>query len=199
MKPPIDRIVTLAGKEGLLRSRDLAEHRIARTYLGLAVRRGLLAKVGRGLYAAPDEPVSERAALVEVCKRVPRGVLCLLTALRYHEIGTQSPADVWVAVRSKDRKPTSAHLGLRVVRFSERAMREGVSVSHIGGVAIRMTNPARTVADCFKYRNKIGMDVAVEALRDCRRKRLATVSQLAEYAKLNRVLNVMRPYLEALG
>jgi predicted transcriptional regulator of viral defense system len=198
-KTPIDRLVALAGEAGLLRPRDLASHGIARIYLALAVRRGLLTKVGRGLYARAEQPITEYASLTEASKRVPRGVLCLLTALRFHEIGTQNPADVWLAVRSKDRKPTVEHLRLRVVRFSERAMREGVEERHIGGVTVRVTNPARTVADCFKYRNKIGIDVAIEALRECCRMRLASPAQLADFAKANRVLSVIRPYLEALG
>ena len=196
---PIDRLVALAKEAGLLRPRDLAAHGIARTYLTLAVRRGRLTKVGRGLYAVAESPITENAALVEVGKRVPRGILCLLTALRFHEIGTQNPADVWLAVRSKDRKPGVEHIRLRIVRFSERAMTDGVDEHHIGGVRVRMTNPPRTVVDCFKYRNKIGLDVAVEALRECRRMRLATPGQLADYAKASHVLNVMRPYLEALA
>jgi len=196
---PIERLVALARKSGLLRPRDLAGHGIARTYLTLAIRRGRLTKVGRGLYAAAESSITENASLMEACKRAPRGVVCLLTALRFHEIGTQNPADVWLAVRSKDRKPRVEHLRLRIVRFSERAMTEGVDEHHIGGVTVRMTNPPRTVVDCFKYRNKIGLDVAVEALRECRRQRRATPAELADYAKANHVLNVMRPYLEALA
>lgn len=196
---PIDRLVALTKQAGLLRPRDLADHGIARTYLTLATKQGRIIKVGRGLYAVADSPITENASLVEVCKRVPRGILCLLTALRFHEIGTQSPADVWLAIRSKARKPRVEHIRLRIVRFSERAMTEGVDEHHIGGITVRMTNPSRTVVDCFKYRNKIGLDVAVEALRECRRMRLATPAQLADYAKANHVLNVMRPYLEALA
>ena len=196
---PIDRLVALAKEAGLLRPRELTAYGIARTYLKLAVRRGRLAKVGRGLYAVGGAPVAGNIALAEVCKLVPRGVLCLLTALRFHEIGTQNPADVWLAVRAKDRKPQVRHIRLRIVRFSERAMTEDVGEHYIGGVKVRMTNPHRTVVDCFKYRNKIGLDVAVEALRECRRMRLATPGQLADCAKANHVLNVMRPYLEALA
>ncbi len=197
--PHLNRLITLAGRAGLLRPRDLASHGIARVYLALAVQRGLLKKVGRGLYAKAEQPITEYASLAEACKRVPRGVLCLLTALRFHEIGTQNPADVWLAIRVKDRKPTTEHLRLRVVRFSERDMQEGVEERRVGGVTIRVTNPARTVTDCFRYRNKIGIDVAIEALRECRRLRLASPSQLAECAKAKRVFNVIRPYLEAMG
>ena len=198
-KPPMDRLVALADEAGLLRPRDLAAYGIARIYLALAVQRGLLKKIGHGLYAKSEQPIMEYASLAEASKRVPRGVLCLLTALRFHEIGTQNPADVWIAIRSKDRKPTVEHLRLRVVRFSERAMRDGVEERRVGGVTIRVTNPARTVVDCFKFRNKIGSDVAIESLRECRRLRLASPAQLADFAKANRVFNVMRPYLEALG
>lgn len=198
-KKPIERLVELAGAAGLLRSRDLAAHGIARTYLGLAVQRGMLRREGRGLYAVPDAPITEYATLAEVCKRVPRGVICLLTALRVHDIGTQNPPDVWLAIRRKDRKPKLAYPRLRIVRFSERAMTEGVEERNIGGVVIRITTRARTVADCFKYRNKVGLDVAIEAVRECVGKRRCTPDELWRAGKVCRVANVMRPYLEAMG
>lgn len=198
-KPPLDRLIDLAGTAGLLRPRDLANQGIARTYLGMAVQRGMLKRLGRGLYAVAEAPVIENATLAEVCKRVPRGIICLLTALRFLEIGTQNPPDVWLALRSKDRRPMLEYPRLRIVRFPGRGMTEGVEEHRIGGVVVRITNPAKTVADCFKYRNKIGLDVAIEAMRECLRLRLATPSQIAEYAKINRGFNVMRPYLEAMA
>jgi len=198
-KPTLDRLVDLTDTTGLLRPRDLADHGIARTYLGLAVQCGKLKRVGRGLYAVADTPPIENSTLAEVCKRVPRGVICLLTALRFHEIGTQSPPDVWMAIRSKDRRPMLEYPRLRIVRFSERTMAEGVEEHRIGGVLVRITSPAKTVADCFKYRNKIGLDVAIEAMRECVRQRRCTPNELWKQGQVCRVANVMRPYLEAIS
>lgn len=197
-KPLLDRLIELANAAGLLRARDLASHGIARTYLGLAVQQGRLKRVGRGLYALADAPIIENITLAEVCKRVPQGVICLLTALRFHELGTQNPPDVWLAIRSNDRRPRLEYPRLRIVRFSERAMTEGVEKRKIGGVIVRITSPAKTVADCFKYRNKIGLDVAIEAMRECVRQRRCPTAELWKQAQGCRVANIMRPYLEAL-
>jgi predicted transcriptional regulator of viral defense system len=197
-KPPMNRLIMLTGSSGLLRPRDLASRGIARTYLGLAVKRGTLTQVGRGLYAVPDAPVVQNAALAEVCKRVPHGVICLLSALRFHEIGTQNPSDVWLAVRHQDHKPAFIYPRIRLVRFSERSMADGIEKHNIGGVIVRITNPGKTIADCFKYRNKIGLDVAIEALRECVRQRRCTPDELWKHGEVCRVANVMRPYLEAM-
>ena len=196
---PIQNLLKLAGKTGILRARDAEENGIARTYLQLAVRRGLLTRVGRGLYSLPEAEASEQRSLVEIAKRVPGGVVCLLSALQFHGLTTQSPSEVWLAIGEKARKPKAEYPPLRIVRFSGKALTEGVAEQGIEGVTVRVTNPAKTVADCFKYRNKIGLDVALEALRDCRRKRKATADELWQYAKVCRVTNVMRPYLEAVA
>jgi predicted transcriptional regulator of viral defense system len=196
---PMDRLIEMARAEGLLRPRDLTVQGIPRTYLQIAVQHGLLEQVGRGLYSIPAAPLTGNYSLAEVCKRVPRGVICLLTALRYHEIGTQNPSDVWLAIRSKDRKPVLRQPRLKIVRFSDRAMTEGIEERTIGGVLVHITNPARTVADCFKYRNKTGLDVAIEAMRECVKKRKCTPDELWQSGKICRVANIMRPYLEAIG
>lgn len=196
---PLNKLLKLAGKTGILRARDAEQNGIAGTYLQLAVERGLLTRVGRGLYSLPEVEATEHRALAEACKRVPGGVVCLLSALQYHGLTTQSPSEVWLAIDEKARKPKVEYPPLRIVRFSGEALTEGVTESVIEGVKVRVTNPAKTVADCFKYRNKIGLDVALEALRDCRRKRKATTDDLWRYAKVCRVTNVMRPYLEAVA
>jgi predicted transcriptional regulator of viral defense system len=165
----------------------------------MAVARGLLTRVGRGLYTLAEAEATEQRSLVEVVKRVPDGVVCLLSALQFHGLTTQSPSEVWLAIGEKARKPKAEYPPLRIVRFSGKAQTEGVAEQEIEGVTVRVTNPAKTVADCFKYRNKIGLDVALEALRDCRRKRKATADELWRYAKVCRVTNVMRPYLEAVA
>ena len=198
IKKPIERLMTLAQQSGLLRPRDLAAQGIARTYLQLAVQQGLLKKVRRGVYSLPEAPITEHRTLIEVCTRVPRGVLCLLTALRFHEIGTQNPPDIWLAIGTKDHKPVLHHPRLQIVRFSGKALTEGIEEHTVGNTVIRVTNPAKTVADCFKYRNKIGLDVALEALKEVWRHRRCTANELQKYAEICRVSKVMRPYMEAI-
>jgi predicted transcriptional regulator of viral defense system len=129
---------------------------------------------------------------------VPHGVVCLLSALRFHRLTTQAPFEVWLAIDRKARRPRVKHPPLRVVRFSGPALTEGVEEHTLEGVPVRVTTPARTVVDCFAYRNKVGLDVALEALRDCRRQRKATMDELHRAARVRRMANVMRPYLESL-
>ncbi|MBN1137966.1 MAG: type IV toxin-antitoxin system AbiEi family antitoxin domain-containing protein [Anaerolineae bacterium] len=191
------RILEIVEQEGVLRPRDLDANAIPRIYLSRLCDRGLLQRVGRGLYVLPNADISEHHTLAEACKRVPHGVVCLLSALRFHGLTTQSPSEVWVAIGNKAWRPQVDYPPLRFVRFSARALEAGVEEHSIEGVLIRVYNPAKTVADCFKYRNKIGLDVALEALRDCRRQRRCTNDELWHYAKICRVANVMRPYMEA--
>lgn len=182
----------------MLRPRDLAVHRIARQYLRLAQQRGLIRKIGRGLYVASDFEPGEQHSLVQAAKRVPQGVVCLLSALRYHEITTQAPFEVWLALDRKRRFPKVEYPSLHIVRFSGRMLTFGVETHRVEGVPVRVYGVAKTVTDCFRYRNKIGLDVALEALRDAVRKRRVTMDQLWEAARVCRVSRVMRPYLEAI-
>jgi predicted transcriptional regulator of viral defense system len=162
------------------------------------VRQGLLERPSRGLYRLPAAEVSENHTLAELAKRVPRAVICLLTALRFHELTTQSPHEVWLAIGGKQRPPRIRDRKVRIVRFSGPAMEHGIQEYMIEGVKVRVYGPAKTVADCFKFRAKIGQGVAIEALRDCLHGRKATPAELWEAAKVCRVASVMRPYLEAL-
>lgn len=191
------QILEIVAEAGVLRPRDLEAHGIPRIYLSRLCERGLLDRVGRGLYVLPDADVSEHHTLAEAGKRVPHGVVCLLSALRFHGLTTQSPSEVWLAIANKAWRPQVDYPPLRFVRFSERTLEAGVEEHSIEGILVRIYNPAKTVADCFKYRNKIGLDVALEALRDCRRQRRCTNDELWHYAKICRVANVMRPYMEA--
>lgn len=193
------RVLEIVEQAGVLRPRDLDAHGIPRIYLSRLCERGLLQRVGRGLYVLPNVDVSEHHTLAEACKRVPQGVVCLLSALRYHGLTTQSPFEVWLAIGSKAWRPQVDYPKLRFVRFSARTLEAGVEEHSIEGVLVRVYNPAKTVADCFKYRNKIGLDVALEALRDCRRQRQCTHDEIWHYAKICRVANVMRPYIEAIS
>lgn len=146
----------------------------------------------------PDRPVSEHTTLAEVGRRVPKGVFCLLTALSFHHLTTQSPFQVWLAIGNKATAPRLDYPALRLARFSAVAMTEGVDEHLVDGVVIRVTSVDRTVVDCFKYRNKIGLDVALEALRDAWRERRMNNDAVWRYAKMARVANVMRPYLESV-
>lgn len=193
------RIIAFIQARGLVRPRDLEALGIARVALTRAVRRGHLERVGRGLYGLPGRQISEHGSLAEVVRRVPKGVVCLLSALRFHGITTQAPYEVWLAIGGKAARPRLDYPPLRIVRFSGPALSEGAEVHVVDGVAVRVTGVAKTVADCFKYRNKIGLDVALEALRDAWENRRAGSDKLWYYAKVCRVANVMRPYLDSLA
>ena len=156
-------------------------------------------RVGRGLYVARGAKPTEHHSLAQASKRMPKGVVCLLSALRFHDLTTQSPFEVWLAIGEKSRLPKQENPQLRIVRFSTKALTYGVQGHRIEGVPVRVFTPAKTVADCFRYRNKIGLDVALEALRDCKRKRKATMDEIWKAAKVCRVANVMRPYLESIS
>ena len=195
---PILKVTKLAKTMGVLRPRDLDAHGIPRQYLKMAEEQGLVVRSGRGLYMAADAPVTELHTIAEASKRVPRGVVCLISALKFHGIGTQSPFEVWIAIGEKDRRPTVDIPPLRVFRFSKHSLAFGQETHRIEGVPTRIFSIAKTVADCFKYRNKIGLDVALEALRECLNRRRATPSALWEAAKVCRVANVIKPYMEAL-
>jgi len=181
------------------RSRDLVAAGLSRSEISRRVAAGTLVRLSRGLYALPSYQGGANAALVEVAQRAPKVVFCLLTALRVHELTTQSPHEVWIAIGNKDHPPRMPYPRLRTVRFAPASLNAGVETVEIDGTNIRVTNVAKTVADCFKFRSKVGLDVALEALREARRARRATIDELWQFAEVDRVVNVMRPYLEALG
>jgi predicted transcriptional regulator of viral defense system len=193
----IQRILELAAHQPLVRPRDVEAHGIARESLLRLYRQGFLVRAARGVYALADSPSSEHHSLAVAAKRVSRGVICLLSALRFHGLTTQDPHEVWIAIDFKARKPSIQSPALRVVRFSGRALVEGTEEHEIEGVQVHVYSVAKTVADCFKYRHKIGTDVAIEALRDALRSRKASIDDIHRYAKVCRVANVMRPYLES--
>lgn len=193
-----DKILELVRKVGVLRPRDLDSSNIPRTYLSRLCEAGKLQRIGRGLYVLPNSSVTENHSLAEACKRVPKGVVSLLSALRFHNLTTQSPFEVWLAIGEKAWRPRMEYPPLRIVRFSQATLNAGVEKHQIEGVTVHVYSPAKTVADCFKYRNKIGLDVAIEALRECWQSRRCTMDDLWHYADICRVQNVMRPYLESL-
>jgi predicted transcriptional regulator of viral defense system len=186
------------GKHGIVRPRDLEVLGIPREYLLRLYRRGKLSRTGRGVYTLPDAAITERHSYAEVAKRVPGAVLCLLTALAFHEITTQNPSSIWIALGKGSRTPSLESHSLRIVRLSGPSLTEGIESHHVEGVSVRVYSAAKTVADCFKFRNKIGLDIAIEALRDCLSQRKASINDIYRYAKICRVSNVIRPYMEAI-
>lgn len=199
MDSAAEKLIDLVRSQGLIRPCDLVPLGIPRISLTRAVRRGQLERLGRGLYGLPGREVSAHGSLAEVACRVPRGVICLLSALRFHGLTTQAPFEVWLAIENKAIAPKFDYPPLRIVRFSGAALTEGVEEHVVDGVAVRVTGVAKTVADCFKYRNKIGLDVALEALREAWHEKRMTSDDLWRYAKVCRVANVMRPYLDSLA
>lgn len=193
-----ETVLKLARSRPLLRARDLKAQGIPTIALTRLVAAGKIERVARGLYSQPSRSISAHRSLAEASLRVPRGVVCLLSALRVHEIGTQAPFEVWMAIPQRMVAPRLDQPTLRVVRMSEPALAAGIQTVVVDGVRVPVFNPAKTVADCFKYRNKIGLDVALEALHEGWRQKRFAMDELSHYATINRVANVMRPYLESL-
>ena len=198
-RSPRDAVLDLVRRAGYVRVRDLQTQGLHPEYLRRLVQEGELVRAERGLYVSSTASPTEYHSLAIVAARVPRGVVCLLTALRFHELGSQNPKAVWLAIDRRAGRPRLDYPPLRIVRFSAAALTRGVETHSIEGVAVRVTTPTRTVVDCFKYRNKIGLDVAVEALRALRSRRGFRPSELWSFANLQRVANVIRPYIEAVS
>ena len=193
-----DEVLALARELGVLRVKDLSTRGIHHEHLRRLCRSGKLDRVGRGLYRLPDADVTEHATLATMAKRFPNGVICLLSALRFHGIGTQNPREVWMALCRGSAIPRNSDLPVRFMLFSEAAYKAGVEKHLVENVPVLVTNPAKTVVDCFKYRNKVGLDVALEALREALRQGKCTADDIWRYAKVCRTTNVLRPYLEAI-
>jgi predicted transcriptional regulator of viral defense system len=193
----VDQVLKLAREKSVLSGSDLEERGIKRQYLQRLYERGMLRRVGRGLYSLPDVDATEHHTIVEAAKRVPHGTICLLSALRLHGLTTQNPYQVWLAIRSSSWRPKMLAIPLRLVHMSESALAVGVEERSLEGVNVRIFTPAKTVVDCFKFRNQIGVDVAIEALMDFRQMPEFDIDVLWHHAKACRVAKVMRPYLEA--
>ncbi|NBC17228.1 MAG: transcriptional regulator [Bacteroidetes bacterium] len=193
-----EHVLSLARTKGVLRGSDLEAEGIPRQYLYRLYDKGALERVARGLYMLAGADVTEHHTMVEVSRRVPHGVVCLLSALRFRELTTQNPFAVWLAIENHARRPKAEALPLRIVYMSGEAFTSGVEEHEIEGVAVPIYSAAKTVADCFKFRNKIGTGVAIEALRDYRRHASFDMDALWRYAEVCRVASVMRPYLEAI-
>ena len=192
------RLRSAFGSATVRRPRDLAGHGINRVQLREAVAAGIVNRAGRGLYILPDADITEHHTFAEVGQRIPKGILCLLSALSFHRLTTQNPHEVWLALDHKAWRPAIGTVAIRIIYSSGAALHEGVEEHRVEGVPIKVYSPAKTVADCFKFRNKVGLDVALEALRETWRARRATMDELHRFARVCRVANIMRPYLESL-
>ncbi len=193
------KVEKLLGRGVALRSRELVHAGLSRSELSRMVASGRLVRLGRGLYAAPGYQPGENQALVAVAQRAPKVLFCLLTALRFHDLTTQAPFQVWIAIGNKAHSPRLDYPPIRTVRYSAESLAAGVEEHKVEGTTIRVTSIAKTVADCFKFRNKVGLDVALEALRAARRSKKVSADEIWRYASVNRVANAMRPYLEAVA
>jgi predicted transcriptional regulator of viral defense system len=192
-----ERILRQARRKGIVSPGDFAGVPNPTVYLKRLVHRGDLVRLSRGVYGRPDMEYSQYHSLAEAAKRLPSGVICLLSALSFHEFTTQIPPDIWMAFCS-NFTPAGGEVPIRAVRMSGYAFSHGIEKHVIEGVQVRVYSPAKTVADCFKYRNKVGLDVAMEALREGWREKKFTMEELATAAAACRMQNVIRPYAEML-
>ena len=190
------RVLDLASQRGMLRPSDLDTIGAPRVVLTRLTASGLLEKTGRGIYRLPGNQGTEHESLITIATKVPQAVFCLLTALQFHELTTQLPRQVWIAMPRGSHTPKIDYPPVKMVQFSGDAYYEGIEVIERDQIKLRIYCVAKTVADCFKHRNKIGLDVALEALKDALKMKKASADDLWRFAKICRVSNVMRPYLE---
>ena len=198
MPTEIEKTIQMIRRLGVVRPADLESRGLSRHHLYRLVRKGEVERRARGIYVARGHSYSINNSLVQVAKKVPQGVVCLLSALRFHELTTQLPAEVWIALSGKARQPRLDHPRLQILRFSGEALTKGIEVHRIERVDVCIYSAAKTVADCFKFRNKIGIDVAVEALRDFTRRHRGGAADLSRFARICRVTRVMQPYLDSI-
>ncbi len=199
MESKAEKVINAIKTRGILKASEIIELGISKEYLRKLCLQGVIAKLTRGYYVLPDYEFSAMQSIVEVSKQTPKGVICLLSALRVHNFTTQNPFDVWIAIEARTWKPAAnASTKVRYMTFSGQSFNAGIETKIIDNVEVKVYCPAKTVADCFKYRNKIGLDVALESLREGLREKLFTIDELWKYAKICRVHQVIRPYIEGV-
>lgn len=199
LSPSEQRVLDLVRDRGVVRLRDITSDGLHPEHLRRLVAKGHLTRLARGVYAPSDFEPTENHGLAQAAIRVPDAVVCLLSALQFHELTTQLPRKVWVAIHPKAREPNLDWPPIEVHRFSGRSFTEGWTEHELEGVPVKIFDVAKTVADCFKFRTSVGVGVAIEALRETLRDKRATVDELMRYAEVCRVKRVMKPYLEALA
>jgi predicted transcriptional regulator of viral defense system len=194
----IHRVLELARHKGMLRGSDLTEIAVPRVVLTRMISKGLLERVAHGIYREAGTQGSAHESLATIAIKAPQAVFCLLTALQFHELTTQLPRQVWIAMPRGSHTPKIDYPPIKMVQFANEAYATGIEVVERDQVPLKVYCAAKTIADCFKHRNKIGLDVAIEALRDARMQKKVSADDLWHYAKICRVANVMRPYLEVV-
>ena len=192
------KLLRLAEAQPAVSARELTAAGVPQRVLSRMAARGHLHRVGRGLYTGAEATPSAHQSVIEVTKQAPKAVVCLLSALEIHEVGVQAPFEVWIALPAGTHAPKGTGAAIRVTRLSGAAFSEGIETVVLDGAPVRVYCLAKTITDCFKLRSKVGLDVALEALRESWEARKVTMDELARYAKVNRMTNVMRPYIEAL-
>lgn len=194
----IQRVLKLFRKTTTIRASDLKEKDIPRSVLARMISAGLLQKVSHGLYRQSHTQMSEKEEMVNIALRVPQAIFCLFTALQFHELTTQLPRQIWIALPQGSHKPKIDYPPLQMIQLTKKIYDVGIDTVIVDQVPIRIYNPAKTVVDCFKFRNKIGLDVALEALKDALHQKKATSDELYYFAKIERVQKIILPYMEAL-
>ncbi len=195
-----ERVLEYAKEKKIFRASDIeSQVKGSRVYLQRLLAEGQLTKAGYGIYRLAENNFSEMQDILEVAVKVPKGVLCLLSALRFHDLTTQNPFEVWLAIENKQRIPKVETVPVRVFRFAPNVYQAGIETHHIEGVEVKVYSAAKTVADCFRYQSTVGFDVAIEALRDVWEKRQATMDELYHFAKVRNIQNKMMPYLRTLN
>lgn len=193
-----EQLLKIASEKSVIRAKDVEVLGIHRQYLKRLCEQGLLIHSGRGIYTCSSADITSYHSLVEVTQRVPSGVICLLSALNFYQITTSAPFEVWLAISNSSRTPKDELLPMRIVYMSEETLTQGVEIYHIQGIKVKVFSLAKTVVDCFKYRYKVGLDVALNALKESWQKKRINIDEVWHYAKICRVKTVIRPYLESL-
>ena len=193
-----DRVMAVLRQQGMARLAELMRAGATAAAVARLEREGAIVRLARGLYQLPDAPLEAHHTLAEAAKRVPRGVICLVSALAFHDLTDRMPPKVWMAIAPKDWRPRVAQPPIRFVRFPSAALESGVEAHGIEGVTVRITDPTRTVVDLFRYRRAVGQTVAVEGLREGLRQRKITPAEIARCAAAMKVWSILQPYLEAL-
>ncbi|QDL93297.1 transcriptional regulator [Paroceanicella profunda] len=189
---------TVLTVRGISRLAELREAGVTAATMSRMERDGEVLRLARGIYQLSDAPLDVHHSLAETAKRIPKGVVCLVSALAFHGLTDQLPRQVWLAVGQKDWSPKPEGTPIRLVRFTNRLLTEGVETRPVEGVTVKVFGVAKTIADCFRYRNKIGLSVAIEGLQEALRQRRTTPGEIARQAERGTVATVIRPYLEAL-
>lgn len=196
--PASERAIQIISKSGMVRLRELKAVGIPETVVARLTKAGRVVRLARGLYQLPSANLQTGHTLAEVAKIVPKGVICLISALVYHELTLQMPPFIWVAIDVHTRQPKHRYPPMRFVRFSKKALTEGIEQHVIEGVSVKITSPAKTIVDCFRFRNKIGSDIAISAMREALRKRRCKPDEIIRHARSLRIASVVKPYLEAM-